>query len=55
MNYAYLQLHAPEPPQQREQVKRSEEKPYPDYEQSFIVEDEDRTEREDSHVVVIEL
>jgi hypothetical protein len=55
MNYAYIQLHAPEPPQQREQDKRSNENPYPDYEQSFIIEDEDRSQREDSHVVVIEL
>ena len=55
MNYAYLQLHAPAPPQRREQDNRNDENPYPDYEQSFIVEDEDRTEREDSHVVGIEL
>ena len=55
MNYAYIQLHAPELPQPRKQDKHSDNNPYPDYEQSFIVEDEDRTEREDSHVVVIEL
>ena len=56
MNYAYIQLHAPESPRPRdEDEKRDRNNPYPDYEQSFIVEDEDKPQREDSHIVVIDL
>ena len=56
MNYAYIQLHAPEPPGPRDiDENRDRDNPYPDFEQSFIVEDEPKSEREDTHVVVIEL
>ena len=59
MNYAYIQLHAPDPPQ-RPRLDREERErinPYPDYEQSYIIEDQDGDEQslEDSHVVIIEL
>ena len=56
MHYAHIQLHAPEPPRPREtDEKRDRNNPYPDFEQSFIVEDEDKPRREDSHIVVIDL
>ena len=55
MHHAYIQLHAPEPQRPREtDEKRDRNNPYPDFEQSFIVEDEEPW-REDSHVVVIDL
>ena len=54
MNYAYLQLHAPEPPRPREEdEKRDRNNPYPDFEQSFIVEDESKSERQESRGVVV--
>ena len=56
MHHAHIQLHAPEPPRLREEdEKRDRANPYPDFEQSFIVEDEDKPKREGSHIVVIDL
>ncbi len=56
MNYAYIQLHAPEPPQRPrlDKKKQQNDNPYPDYEQSYLIEDHDN-KTENSHVVVIEL
>ena len=57
MNYVYIQLHAPEPPQRPRLDKKKQQQsdnPYPDYEQSYIIEDHDN-KTENSHVVVIEL
>ena len=62
MSYAYIQLHAPEPvppPPSRDPRGNGREildNPYPDYEQSYIIEelreDEDKS---DSHIVIIDL
>tara|TARA_R100000458_G_C8250815_1_gene227802 strand:- start:543 stop:719 length:177 start_codon:yes stop_codon:yes gene_type:complete len=51
MEYAYLRVEAPsaEPP------KRPSENPYPDYEQSFIVQCTGEREEEKERVVVIQL
>jgi hypothetical protein len=54
MEYAYLQLRAPEPPEPRDRDEdRPVDNPYPDFEQSHIFEqqDEDETRR----VIVIDL
>ena len=53
MEYAYIQLHAPEPPQPRDEKsdRREQDNPYPDYEQSLIYEEECPARR----VVVIDL
>ena len=53
MEYAYIQLHAPEPPQPRDEksARREQDNPYPDYEQSLIYEEECPARR----VVVIDL
>jgi len=56
MYYAHIQLHAPEPPRPRDpDEERDRNNPYPDFEQSFIVEDEEKPQPEDSHIVVIDL
>ena len=55
MEYAYIQLHAPEPPEPRDRrQKRDQDSPYPDYEQSRIYEDVDPNE-DHGRVVVIDL
>ena len=59
MTYAYIQLHAPEPQSQRplrDSGREILDNPYPDYEQSYIIEEqgEDKNESDD-HVVVIDL
>ena len=59
MTYAYIQLHAPEPPPPRplrDSGREIQDNPYPDYEQSYIIEEqgEDKNESDD-HVVVIDL
>tara|TARA_R110000824_G_C14669334_1_gene618857 strand:+ start:257 stop:436 length:180 start_codon:yes stop_codon:yes gene_type:complete len=54
MKYAYLQLHAPAPPEPRDRDEtRPVDNSYPDFEQNHIFEqqDEDETRR----VVVIEI
>lgn len=51
MEYAYLRVEAPRP----EPCKRPSENPYPDYEQSFIVEEPGEDREKDSHVVIIQL
>ena len=54
MNYEYLQLHAPEPPSPCTDVERDRNNPYPDYEQSYIIE-ENQSEDETPRVVVIDI
>ena len=54
MEYAYLQLHAPEPPRPLDAEERERNNPYPDYEQSYIVE-ENQSEDETPRVVVIDI
>jgi hypothetical protein len=55
MEYAYLQLHAPEPARPlRDDEARDRNNPYPDYEQSYIVE-ENQSEDETPRVVVIDI
>ena len=51
MEYAHLRVEAPRP----EPCKRPSENPYPDYEQSFIVEEPGEDREKDSHVVIIQL
>ena len=57
MTYAYIQLHAPEPPRRPHtsttDAERDRNNPYPDFEQSYVVEETD--DRDDTHVVVIDL
>ena len=57
MTYAYIQLHAPEPPREPQRplddVERDRNNPYPDFEQSYVVEEAE--DRDDTHVVVIDL
>ena len=59
MTYAYIQLHAPEPSPPRAHRDGSREvrdNPYPDYEQSYIIEEQGEDKNEtDGHVVVIDL
>jgi len=59
MTYAYIQLHAPEPPTphtRRDSGRETPENPYPDYEQSYIIEEQGEDKNEtDGHVVVIDL
>ena len=55
MEYAYLSLPVPERPE-----PKNEPKPYPDHEQSWIIEDLHKIDDEEkkdksSHVIVIEL
>ena len=59
MTYAYIQLHAPEPPPQRP-LRDSDrgilDNPYPDYEQSYIIEEQGEDKNEsDGHIVIIDL
>jgi len=53
----YIQLHAPEPPRRplrdREEEERERNNPYPDYEQSYIIERDD--EPENNHVITIDI
>jgi len=53
----YLYLHAPEPQKPRDVMKEEQERnnPYPDYEQSYIVEYKPVEENVDQRVVVIQL
>ncbi len=57
MTYAYIQLHAPEPPRRPHtsttDAERDRNNPYPDFEQSYVVEEAE--DRDDTHVVVIDL
>jgi hypothetical protein len=54
MKHAYLQLHAPAPPEPRDRDEsRLVDNPYPDFEQSHIFEQQD--EDEDRRVIVIDL
>ena len=62
MVYAYIQLHAPEllpPPPPRHPRPSGREildNPYPDYEQSYIIEEQREDEDEsDGHIVIIDL
>ena len=60
MTYAYIQLHAPEPlppcPPRERSGKEVLDNPYPDYEQSYIIEDQHKDEDEsDGHIVIIDL
>ena len=55
MKYEHLQLYAPEPPHPRpDDVERDRNNPYPDYEQSYIVE-ESQPKDENPHVVIIDI
>ena len=59
MTYAYIQLHAPEPlpPRPlRDSDREILDNPYPDYEQSYIIEEQHEDENEsDGHIVIIDL
>ena len=59
MTYAYIQLHAPEPSPPRAHRDGSREvrdNPYPDYEQSYIIEEQGEDKNEsDGHIVIIDL
>jgi len=61
MEYAYLSIPTPRPPRPEPKRPDTAPTPYPDHEQSWIIEDLDKAHEEkekkeqSSHVVVIEL